>query len=80
MNATIRIIEETLYADGSGMAGTYVVYGMRFGVCASSADKVTVTPVGVGSSYMPAREKGMRRRASQILEAHARRAMEGGAA
>jgi hypothetical protein len=63
-------IEETVYPDGSGACGTYVVYGRKFAGINNGEGKVTVHPLGIDSGYMSRKEKGMIASAVKKLEAH----------
>jgi hypothetical protein len=66
-NAAITVLEETVYSDGSGVAGTYEVYGVRLSGL-HSGESCTVTPLGIPTSHRGGRSKGIVRSAIRIIE------------
>ena len=66
----IKIIEETIYPDGSGSCGLYEVYGMRFSGISNHNREVTITPLVTGSGRRTHKERGMRRTATKAVARH----------
>lgn len=67
-NNTVTVLEETIYSDGSGVCGLYVVYGTKFSAIRNGDNKITVTPLGLSSGYRGGRAKGIVKSAVRILE------------
>jgi len=66
---TINTITETIYEDGSGTSGLYEIYGQQFsGITTGRGGKITVTALGIRSSYRSAKERGCVRSGSKALE------------
>jgi hypothetical protein len=65
----LRTITETVYSDGSGVAGTYEVYGARYSGI-RTPETITVTPLGIPTWHQSARAKGVRRSACAQIERH----------
>lgn len=68
--AQIKVLEETVFSDGSGSVGLYEVYGQRFSGINNGDGKVTVTPVGIRSGFRGDREKSAVKSASRLIETH----------
>lgn len=56
----VCVIDETVYSDGSGVAGVYEVYGQRFsGLHAGEGCEPRVTALGVPSGFRSGRAKAL---------------------
>jgi hypothetical protein len=69
---TIKVLNETVYGDGSGSAGLYEIAGVRLSGINNGDGKVTVTPIGVRSGFRSWAEKKATARAIAALEARVR--------
>jgi hypothetical protein len=65
----MRTITETVYSDGSGVAGLYEIYGARYSGI-RTPETITVTPLSVPTWHQSARTKGIRRSACAQVERH----------
>jgi hypothetical protein len=72
------VVEESVYSDGSGSAGVYEVYGVRFSGI-HSGERVTVTPLAVRAGHRGGREKGIVRSGARLVERHVAALVSGGA-
>src|SRR5690554_496707 len=75
-NMAIKVLDETVYSDGSGVTGLYEVYGQKFSGI-HTGEKTTVTPLGIQSGHRGGRAKGMVRTAVKAIEAHLEEAFQG---
>ena len=67
----IETLDETIYTDGSGSAGTYRVLGHEFsGITTGIGGRITVTPLRISTGYRGGREKGIVRSASRAVESY----------
>ena len=69
MNNALKVISQDVYPDGSGVAGVYEVYGVRFSGI-HSGERITVTPLGVRPGYRSGREKGVTTTGARVVERH----------
>lgn len=69
-SAALKVLDETVYSDGSGSAGLYEVYGVRLTGINNGSGKVTVAPLNIRTGYRGGREKGVVKTACKIVEAH----------
>jgi hypothetical protein len=75
--ANVNVIEETVYTDGSGYAGTLVVYGFRFAVIAADSapgSKLSVNLLG-GPACHGQRAQNIRKSAARAAQSHAEAAL-----
>jgi hypothetical protein len=69
MTTTNRVTFESFdsYPDGSGAVGIASAYGLRFGVCVSSIDNVTLNPIFSCEYVSNGRTKGLRVSAAKLI-------------
>lgn len=70
--ATIEIIEQTIYSDGSGVSGLYQVYGARFAGSRNPEGGVRVFALGIPSRRLARKTKGVIASAAKAVERHLR--------
>lgn len=67
MANAVKVLDETVYSDGSGVAGLYEVYGQRFSGI-HNGERATVTALGVATGYRSGKAKGWARTGASAVE------------
>ena len=67
--ASVTVINQDIYQDGSGISGLYQVYGLKLSGI-HTGEKITVTPLNIRPGYRGRGEKETLRTAVRAVEQH----------